>query len=74
MSLNSAKNITRKSWNIILIPDTVISLVKKLACNEPNHFIFTDLSSHPIGDIEITRVYRDASDSNKKQSPQEPTH
>ena len=34
MSLNSAKNITRKSWNIILIPDTVISLVKKLACND----------------------------------------
>ena len=42
MSLKLAKNITRKSWDTILMPDTVISRVKKLSFNESSQFIFID--------------------------------
>ena len=72
MSLKSAKNITRRSWGTILMPDTVISRVNELACNELNQFIFTDRRGIPIGDINITGVDRDTYDSNKNKAPQDP--
>ena len=54
--------------------DTFIACVNELACNEPNKFIFTDMSVNPIGYIYITGVNRDAADSNKNQAPQDPSH
>ena len=56
MSLNSPKNITRRSWDTTLMPDTVIAHVNELSYNEPNKFIFTELIGCPIGDIYITGV------------------
>ena len=34
MSLKSAKNIIRRSWDTIPMPETVIDHVIELACNE----------------------------------------
>ena len=56
------------------MPKTFIYCVNKLHWNEPNQFIFTDHSGHPIGDIDITGVDRDDSDSNNNQAPQDPPH
>ena len=71
MSLNLEKNITRSIWNTIPMPDTAISCINELACNKPNRFIFTDRSGHPIGDINITEVDRNAAYSNGNQDPQD---
>ena len=62
MSLNSEKNITRRSWYTIPMPDTFIARVNELDCNEPHQFIFTYRRGSPIGDIDITGVDRDAAD------------
>ena len=56
------------------MPDTVIYHVNKIAWNEPNQFIFTDRSGHPIGDIDITGVDRDDAYSNKNKAQQDPPH
>ena len=64
MSLNLEKKIARRSWETILMPDTVISHVNKITCNEPNQFIFIDHSGCPIGDTNIIGVGRYAADSN----------
>ena len=56
------------------MPDTFISRVNKLSCNEKNKFILADLSGYPIGYIKITGVDRDAAYINKNQAPQDPPH
>ena len=56
------------------MPDTVIDRVNKLAYNEPDKFIFTDLRGHPVVDINITGVHMYAADININQSPQDPPH
>ena len=48
--------------------DTFVAPVNKLACSEPNNFIFSYPSGCPIGDIKITRVDRDSADIIKNQS------
>ena len=72
MSLNSAKNVTRRIWDTIPMPDTVITRVNEIAYNEPYQFIFADRRGLPIVDDAITVVDRDADDSNKNQAPQDP--
>ena len=74
MILNSVKNITRRSWYTIPMPDTFISHINKLACNEPNQFTFIDRRYCPIGDVDITGMDRYTDDSNKKQAPKYPSH
>ena len=74
MSLNSAKNITRRSWGTILMPDSVVVWVNKLDCNEPNQFIFTDRRGCAIGDVYITGVDKNTGDSNKNQALQYSPH
>ena len=54
MSLNSAKQNTRSTWDTILIPDTFIALVNELVYNEINQFIFAGRSGRSIGYIDIT--------------------
>ena len=56
------------------MPDTFISRVNELSCNEPNQFIFTDRSGCHFGDINITGVDRDAADIKNNQAPQDPPH
>ena len=56
------------------MPGTIMARVNKLAYNEPNQFIFVDLSSCPIGYIEITWLDRDTDDRNKNQSPKYTPH
>ena len=59
MSLRSMKKVTRKSWDMILMPDTVISQVNILGKDQPYMLIFTDCKGLLIGDsdVEITGVY-----------------
>ena len=42
MSLRSMQNITRRYWNIILIPDTFIDQVKLLGKYQQEILVFTD--------------------------------
>ena len=57
MSLNSAKKITRRSWDTIPMPDAVISRINELAYNELDQFIFTDCRGRPIGYIYISEEW-----------------
>ena len=74
MSLNSVKNITRRSWDTIPMPGTVISCLSELVYNEPDRLIFTDQICCPIGDIKITGVARVDTNTNENQPPQGPPH
>ena len=74
MSLNFAKDITRRIWDTVLMPETGISRVKEISCKKQNKFIFTDRSVNTIGDINTTGVDKDAADSKKNQAPQDPPH
>ena len=56
MALNTGKKIVRRSWDVILMPDTVITRVNSLGSDQPEQFIFTDRRGHPIGDVEIPGV------------------
>ena len=58
MSLRSMKNITRLSWNIILIPDTVIDWVDLLGKEQQDLFVFTYRRGRIIrdGDVDLTGV------------------
>jgi hypothetical protein len=56
MSLRSAKKITRRSWDEIPMPDTVIARVNELAKNQPEQLMFTDRHGRPIGDVKIPGV------------------
>jgi hypothetical protein len=59
MSLHTRKKITRRSWDVIPMPDTVLSLVNKLAADQPEQFVFTDRHGRQIGDVELPGVYGD---------------
>ena len=58
MSLVLIKDITRKSWDIIPMPDTVIDLVYLLGKYQQQILVFTDDKVQLIGDgnAEITEV------------------
>ena len=62
MALNTGNKIVRRSWDIIPMPDTVITRVNALGSDEPEQFIFTDRRRRPIGNVNILGVY--PSDSN----------
>jgi hypothetical protein len=52
LNLTSGQKITRRSWDIIPIPQTVIDRVNLLGKDQPEQFIFTDRKGRLIGDIE----------------------
>ncbi len=56
MSLNSGKKITRRSWDEIPMPDTVIDRVNELGKDQPEYFVFTNRKGRRIGDVEIPGV------------------
>ena len=62
MALNTGKKITRRSWDVIPMPDMVIERVNVLGSDQPEQFVFTDCKGHPIGDVEIPGV--DTEDNN----------
>ena len=68
MSLRSMKKVTRKSWDMILMPDTVISQVNILGKDQPYMLIFTDCKGLLIGDsdVEITGL---GGDWDKNEAP-----
>jgi hypothetical protein len=56
MAQNTGKKITRRSWDVIPLPDTVIARVNALETDQPEQLIFTDRRGRPIGDVEIPGV------------------
>ena len=56
MALNTGKIIVRRSWDVIPMPDTVITRVNALGRYQPELMIFTDRRGHPIGDVKIPGV------------------
>jgi hypothetical protein len=53
MSLTSGKQISRRTWDIIPMPQLVIDRVKELSKDRPEQFVFTDRKGRLIGDIEL---------------------
>ena len=56
MALNSGKKITRRNWDVITMPDTVINRVNELGANQPEQLVFTDRRGRVIGDVQIPGV------------------
>ena len=67
MALNIGNKIVRRSWGVILMPDTVITRVNTLGSDQPEQLIFTDRRGRPIGDVEIPGV--DTSNANHIEIP-----
>jgi hypothetical protein len=53
MALNTGKKIVHRSWDVIPIPDLVVSRVNALCRYQPHHMKFTYRHGCLIGDIEI---------------------
>ena len=51
MDLNTGKKIVRRSWDVIPIPDIVITRVNALGSDQPEQMIFTDRRGRPIGNV-----------------------
>jgi hypothetical protein len=52
-SLTLGKRISRRTWDIIPMPQLVIDRVNKLGKDQPKQFVFTDRKGRLIGDIEL---------------------
>jgi hypothetical protein len=48
MALKTGKKFTRRSWDVIPMPDTVIARVNALGTDQPEQLIFTDRRGCPI--------------------------
>jgi hypothetical protein len=59
MALSSGKKITRRSWDVIPMPDTVIDRVNILDNDQPEQFTFTDRHGRLIGDYDLVLPNRD---------------
>ena len=64
MALNTGKKNVRRSWNVIPIPDIMITRVNALVSDQPEQLIFNDIRGRPMGDVKIPGV--DASDIDVK--------
>jgi hypothetical protein len=56
MALNTGKKITRRSWDVIPMPDTVIACVNALGTDQPKQLIFTNQRGCQIRDVKIAGV------------------
>ena len=56
MALNSGKKISRRNWDLIPMPYTVIARVNTLGSNQTKLITFTDRYGRLIGDIETPGV------------------
>jgi hypothetical protein len=68
MALNTGKKITRQSWGVIPMPDTVIAHVNALGTHKPEQLIFTNQRGRLIKDFEIPGVmdFEEEADNNAK--------
>ena len=51
-ALDSGKKITRRSWDAIPMPDTVITRVNELGRDQPEQLVFADRRGRLIGDVQ----------------------
>ena len=56
MTLESTNKVTRRIWDTIPMPDTVIDQVNAPGKGQPNNIQILDWSKRPIGDLDITGV------------------
>ena len=56
MALNTGKKIVSCSWDVIMMPDTVIMRVNAIGSDQPEQLFFTNRRGRPIGDVEIPGV------------------
>jgi hypothetical protein len=56
MSLQSGLKISRRSWDRIPMPDTVIARVNALGKNQPEQLVFADRKGQLLGDVELPGV------------------
>ena len=56
MELNTGKKIVWRSWDVIPIPETVITWVNALGNDQPEQFIFTNRRGRPISNVKIPGV------------------
>jgi hypothetical protein len=52
MSLATGKKLSRRTWDTLPMPNSVIARVNELGKDQPHQFIFTDRSGRIIGDHE----------------------
>jgi hypothetical protein len=60
MALNTGKKITRRNWDVIPIPDLVITRVNALGSDQAELLTFTGCHGRLIGDVDIPEI-QDAS-------------
>ena len=56
MNLGSTKEVTRRSWDEIPIPGTIISQVNALGQGQPNDLELFERKKCPIGELKLTGV------------------
>ena len=58
MSLRSMENVSKKYWDMIPIPDTVIDWVNLLGKYQPDLLVFTDIKGWLVvdGGVDLTVV------------------
>ena len=56
MALNTGKKIVRRCWDVITIPDIVITRVNTLGSNQLKQLMFASRRGHNIGDVGIPGV------------------
>jgi hypothetical protein len=67
MSLNTGKKIVHHSWDVIPMPDLVITRFNTLGSDHPQQMTFTDRHGHLIRDIEIPGVDANKEDDDPHQ-------
>jgi hypothetical protein len=55
MALNTRKKITRRSWDVIPMPDMVIPHANALGTDQPEQLIFTNRGGRPIEDVFLKK-------------------
>ena len=68
MSLRSMQKITRRSWDMILIPDTVIYRINILVKYKQELLVFTDWKGRLIGDGDVYLIGLDG-DGDENEAP-----
>lgn len=69
MSLATGQKISRRSWDVLPMPNSVVDRVNTLGKDQPELFIFTDRKGRPIGDIEPLGPDDDLDDDNNDETP-----
>ena len=68
MSLRSMENITKQSWDMIPMPDTVIDWINIFGRYQQEILVFTDCKNRIIGDYDVNLTGVDG-DGDEKKSP-----